>query len=59
MHRPGEFVGQGGVDLPLARDARHAGEGGGLDQDVEMTLPTLAVAGVAGVAIGVIHHFEA
>ena len=58
MHRPGQFIGQGRIDLPLAGHARHAGEGRRLDQDIEMALAAFAVAGVAGVAVGVINHFK-
>ena len=59
MHRPGQLLGQRGIDLPLPRHPADSGEGGALDADVEVALAALAMAGVAPVAFAVVHHLQA
>lgn len=58
MHRPGQFLGQRGVDPAVALDAGQAGEDGRYDFDPEMTLPALSGAGMAGVKMGLVDDEE-
>src|SRR5207237_6531735 len=55
----GEFVLQGLVDQPLARDPALAFEGGRHDLDTEVTLAAFAMAGMAAMARGFVLERQA
>jgi hypothetical protein len=59
MHGPGQLLGYGSVDHALALHPRNPLERRGLDHYIEMALPTVSCAGMAGVAGGIVVNGEA
>jgi len=62
MHRAAEFIGQGGIDAPLALHPVYAVKDVGNDAHMEMGFALAAIAtrrpGMAGMAMTFIHHFQ-
>jgi len=58
VHRSGQLLRQGGVDLALPLDTALAGEGAGRDLDGEVALAARPGARMAGVLGAVVDHVQ-